>query len=61
MRKHLMQYWLMKSAPDEFSISDLAKVKVSPWDGIRNYQARNMMRDQISTTPTATRSASSVS
>lgn len=42
-----MAYWLMKSEPDAFSIDDLAKVKVEPWDGVRNYQARNMMRDQM--------------
>lgn len=37
----------MKSEPDAFSIDDLKKVKVEPWDGIRNYQARNFMRDQM--------------
>ena len=42
-----MQYWLMKSEPDAFSIDDLKKVKVEPWDGVRNYQARNMMRDEM--------------
>ncbi len=42
-----MQYWLMKSEPNDFSIDDLARVKVEPWDGIRNYQARNFMRDQM--------------
>lgn len=42
-----MQYWLMKSEPDAFSIDDLQQVKVEPWDGIRNYQARNFMRDQM--------------
>jgi len=42
-----MQYWLMKSEPDAFSIDDLRAVKVEPWDGIRNYQARNFMRDQM--------------
>ena len=40
-RKH---YWLMKSEPDAFSIDDLAKVKREPWSGVRNYQARNFMR-----------------
>ena len=39
-----IQYWLMKSEPDVFSIDDLAKVKSEPWDGVRNYQARNNMR-----------------
>ncbi|UXI69166.1 EVE domain-containing protein [Tahibacter amnicola] len=40
-----MRYWLMKSEPDEFSIDALAKKKVEPWNGVRNYQARNFMRD----------------
>ena len=44
-----MRYWLMKSEPDEFSIDDLAaaKNKTTPWFGVRNYQARNFMRDQM--------------
>lgn len=42
-----MQYWLMKSEPNEFSIDDLERVGVEPWDGIRNYQARNFIRDQM--------------
>jgi len=37
----------MKSEPDAFSIDDLQKAKIEPWDGIRNYQARNFMRDQM--------------
>lgn len=41
------QYWLMKSEPESFSIDDLEKKKVEPWDGVRNYQARNYMRDQM--------------
>ena len=42
-------YWLMKSEPDEFSIEDLAKApkKTTPWFGVRNYQARNFMRDHM--------------
>lgn len=40
-----MHYWLMKSEPDVFSIDDLARVKTEPWSGVRNYQARNFMRD----------------
>ena len=42
-----MNYWLMKSEPGEFSIDDLksAKGKTEHWDGVRNYQARNFMRD----------------
>lgn len=42
-----MHYWLLKSEPDVFGIDDLARVKVEPWDGVRNYQARNMLRDQM--------------
>ncbi len=38
-----MHYWLIKSEPDVFSIDDLAKVKREPWNGVRNYQARNYM------------------
>ncbi len=38
-----MNYWLMKSEPDAFSIDDLKKVKKEPWSGVRNYQARNFM------------------
>jgi predicted RNA-binding protein with PUA-like domain len=39
------RYWLMKSEPDTFSIDDLERVRVEPWNGVRNYQARNFMRD----------------
>ena len=44
-----MRYWLMKSEPSEFGIDDLAQRarKTEPWDGVRNYQARNMMRDEM--------------
>lgn len=44
-----MQYWLMKSEPGSFSINDLknAKDQTTSWDGVRNYQARNMMRDDM--------------
>ena len=42
-----MNYWLMKSEPDVFSIDDLKKKKKSGWDGVRNYQARNYMRDDM--------------
>ena len=44
-----MRYWLMKSEPDEFSIDDLAAAKnqTTPWFGVRNYTARNFMRDQM--------------
>jgi predicted RNA-binding protein with PUA-like domain len=40
-------YWLMKSEPDVYSIDDLQRDRVEPWDSIRNYQARNMMRDDM--------------
>ena len=44
-----MRYWLLKSEPDEFSIDDLAaaKKRTTAWFGVRNYQARNFMRDQM--------------
>lgn len=44
-----MKYWLMKTEPDEFSFSDLQKRpdQTEPWDGVRNYQARNYMRDEM--------------
>jgi predicted RNA-binding protein with PUA-like domain len=42
-----MAYWLMKSEPDVYSIDDLKRDKREPWDSIRNYQARNMMRDDM--------------
>ena len=38
-----MAYWLMKSEPDLFGIDHLRRVGVEPWDGIRNYQVRNMI------------------
>lgn len=40
-----MNHWLMKSEPDAFSIDDLKRKKQEAWDGVRNYQARNFMRD----------------
>jgi predicted RNA-binding protein with PUA-like domain len=39
------RYWLMKSEPDTFSIDDLARAGTEPWTGVRNYQARNFMRN----------------
>ncbi len=39
-----MAYWLMKSEPDELSITDLKTLGTSRWDGVRNYQARNFLR-----------------
>ncbi len=44
-----MKYWVMKSEPDTFGIDDLRSKpkKTEHWDGVRNYQARNMMRDEM--------------
>lgn len=44
-----MRHWLMKSEPDEVSVDDVAAMpqKTVPWFGVRNYQARNYMRDQM--------------
>ena len=40
-----MRYWLMKTEPEEFSIDTLARVGREPWSGVRNYQARNYMKE----------------
>lgn len=45
MKRKTRRHWLMKSEPDAFSIDDLERVGTEPWDGVRNYQARNFMRD----------------
>ena len=42
-----MKYWLMKSEPDVYGIEDLRAEGVDHWDGVRNYQARNIMRDDM--------------
>ena len=43
-----MKYWIMKSEPDVFGIGDLEKQnKPEPWDGVRNYQARNFMKNEM--------------
>ncbi|MDE2089823.1 MAG: EVE domain-containing protein, partial [Gammaproteobacteria bacterium] len=44
-----MNYWLMKSEPSAFSVDDLEQRpgRTEHWDGVRNYQARNMLRDQM--------------
>jgi predicted RNA-binding protein with PUA-like domain len=44
-----MQYWLMKTEPGSFSVADLAAAphRTTAWDGVRNYQARNLLRDQM--------------
>lgn len=41
------RHWLMKSEPDAYSFADLERDGVTAWDGIRNYQARNLMRDEM--------------
>ena len=41
------QYWLMKSEPDVYSIDDLERDGTTFWDGVRNYSARNLMRDEM--------------
>lgn len=43
------KFWLMKTEPDVFSYADLVKApkKTAPWEGVRNYQARNFMRDEF--------------
>ena len=42
-----MNYWLMKTEPGVFSIDDLARDRRAPWDGVRNFKARNYMRDEM--------------
>lgn len=42
-----MRYWLIKSEPSAYSIDDLKRDKKTAWTGVRNYQARNFMRDQM--------------
>jgi predicted RNA-binding protein with PUA-like domain len=44
-----MKYWLFKSEPETFSVDDLAKAKnrTAAWEGVRNYQARNLLRDDV--------------
>ncbi|MBU2985422.1 EVE domain-containing protein [Saccharophagus degradans] len=42
-----MACWLFKSEPDEYSIADLQRDKTTVWNGIRNYQARNFLRDEV--------------
>ena len=44
---HTAAAWLMKSEPGSFSIDDLKRKRREPWDGVRNYQARNFMRDDM--------------
>ena len=40
-------YWLMKTEPDTFGIHDLERVRIEPWTGVRNFTARNFMRDEM--------------
>ncbi len=47
MAKPAKRHWLMKSEPGVFSIDDLAKIGRTSWDGVRNYQARNLLRDDV--------------
>jgi predicted RNA-binding protein with PUA-like domain len=44
-----VQFWLLKTEPESFGIDDLQRAprKTTAWDGVRNYQARNMLRDQM--------------
>lgn len=42
-----MNYWIFKTEPSNYSIDDLQKDKVTEWSGIRNYQVRNMIRDEM--------------
>jgi predicted RNA-binding protein with PUA-like domain len=42
-----MRYWLMKSEPESYSIEDLERDGVTHWNSVRNYQARNLMRDDM--------------
>jgi predicted RNA-binding protein with PUA-like domain len=46
-KENLKKYWLMKTEPDVFSIDDLKKNKTSLWEGVRNYQARNFMMNDM--------------
>ena len=47
MGKRARHYWLMKSEPSTYSIEDLARDGQAEWEGVRNYQARNLMRDDM--------------
>ena len=41
------RYWLMKCEPSSYTIDDLQRDKITSWEGVRNYQARNIMRDEM--------------
>ena len=47
MDDKFMKYWLMKTEPNVFSWTDLEQKKIASWEGVRNYQARNYMRDEF--------------
>jgi predicted RNA-binding protein with PUA-like domain len=47
MSRRPKHYWLLKTEPDDFSIDDLRRKGTEGWDGVRNYQARNFLRDEI--------------
>ena len=47
MARRPKHYWLMKTEPDVFSIDDLQRKGKEGWDGVRNYQARNLLRDEL--------------
>lgn len=47
MPKKNAKYWLVKSEPESYSIDDLARDESTAWTGVRNYQARNFMRDEM--------------
>lgn len=47
MMAHMSKFWLMKSEPGVYSIEDLKKDGNTHWEGVRNYQARNLMRDEM--------------
>ena len=47
VHRNVMNYWLMKSEPDVYPFEQLVKDGKTHWDGVRNYQARNMMRDTM--------------
>lgn len=42
-----MRYWIIKSDPDSYSFEDMIKEKTTVWDGVRNYQARNYLREMV--------------
>ena len=42
-----LRYWLMKCEPDAYTIADLERDQRTSWEGVRNYQARNLMRDEM--------------